>query len=104
MIDRVTVPDGYGGHSYQWKDGAPFMAAIVFDSSLQASAGGVEGVTSFYTVTTEKNVSLGYHDVFRRESDGKIFRVTTDGTDKKTPRSAALNMRQVNAEEYKLNG
>jgi hypothetical protein len=38
--------------------------------------------------------------VFRRESDGKIFRVTSDGDDKKTPPSAGLDMRQVTAEEF----
>ena len=36
----------------------------------------------------------------RRASDGKIFRVTSDGDDKRTPRSAALNMRNVSAEEW----
>ena len=104
MIDRLTVADGYGGSTYKWQDGAPFKAAVVFNSSLQAQTGGVADITSFYTVTTEKNVTLGFHDVFRRESDGKVFRVTSDGADKKTPNSATLNMRQVNAEEYTLNG
>jgi len=40
--------------------------------------------------------------VFRRAFDGKIFRVTSDGSDKYTPASATLNMRQVTAEEYEL--
>jgi hypothetical protein len=43
---------------------------------------------------------LQYHDVFRRLSDGKIFRVTSDGDDKFTPDTATLNMRQVTAEEW----
>ena len=103
-IDHLTVPDGYGGRIDKWQDGAPFKAAIVFDSSLQARTGGVDYIKSYYTVTTEKNISLKFHDVFRRESDGKVFRVTSDGTDKKTPNSAMLNMRQVNAEEFVLNG
>ena len=45
---------------------------------------------------------LNYHDVFRRVRDGKIFRVTTDGDDKATPASAALDMRVVNAEEWEV--
>lgn len=102
MIDRTTAPDGYGGIITTWVDGATFQAAIVLDSSMQARTAAVQGVTSLYTVTTKKNINLQYHDVFRRSSDGKVFRVTSDGDDKKTPASAALNMRQVSAEEWSL--
>jgi hypothetical protein len=69
---------------------------------MQARVAAVQGVTALYTVTTEKNINLQYHDVFRRASDGKVFRVTSDGDDKKTPASASLNMRQVSAEEWRL--
>lgn len=102
MIDKVTVPDGRGGYTTEWKDGADFKAAIVFDSSMQARVGEKAGVTSLYTVTTNRSVNLQYHDVFRRESDKKIFRVTSDGDDNKTPPSATLDMRQVSAEEWEL--
>lgn len=102
MMDRTSAPDGYGGLDYTWTPGATFMAAIVLDNSTQAKIAAVQGVTALYTVTTRKNINLQYHDVFRRESDGKIFMVTSDGDDKKTPASASLNMRQVSAEEWKL--
>ena len=61
-----------------------------------------QGVTSVYTITTDKSVVLEYHDVLRRLYDGKIFRITSDGDDKYTPDSATLNMRQVTAEEWSL--
>lgn len=102
MIDRTTGPDGYGGIKPNWVDGAEFKAAIVYDSSMAARVASVQGVTDLYTVTTRKGVVLNYHDIFRRVRDGKIFRVTTDGDDKATPASAALNMRVVNAEEWEL--
>lgn len=102
IIDRRTVPDGYGGIRPTWTDGASFEAAITFDSTMQARVATVQGVTSLYTVTTRKNIVLQYHDVFRRVSDGKIFRVTSDGDDRRTPASASLNMRQVSAEEWEL--
>lgn len=102
MIDRITAPDGYGGFTPRWVDGAGFSAAIVLDSSMQARIAAVQGVTGLYTITTGKQINLQYHDVFRRVSDGKIFRVTSDGDDKKTPASASLNMRQVTAEEWEL--
>lgn len=102
MIDKTTQPDGYGGIETVWTEGAVFDAAIVLDSSMQARVAAVQGVTSLYTVTTKKSINLQYHDVFRRESDKKIFRVTSDGDDKKTPNGAALNMRQVSAEMWTL--
>lgn len=100
MLDKSTVSDGRGGFITQWTDGAEFDAACVFDSSMQARMAEAAGVKALYTITTAKNVNLQYHDVFRRESDKKIFRVTSDGDDKKTPNSASLNMRQVTAEEF----
>ena len=100
FIDKTTAPDGYGGVETVWQEGAEFNAAIVLDSSMQARAAEAAGVKALYTITTAKNVNLQYHDVFRRLSDGKIFRVTSDGDDKKTPASATLNMRQVTAEEF----
>lgn len=102
MIDKTTVPDGYGGTIVSWKDGASFNAAIVFSTSMEARRAEAEGVKNLYTVTTSKSVNLQFRDVFRRESDGKIFRVSSDGDDNKTPASAALNMRNVTAEEWTL--
>lgn len=102
MIDKRTVPDGYGGYDSIWSDGAEFDAAVVLDTSMEARVGEKQGVTAMYTVTTLKAMNLQYHDVFRRQSDGKVFRVTSDGDDKKTPASASLNMRQVTAEEWAI--
>lgn len=103
MMDRSTVPDGYGGYTSVWTDGATFKAAVVLDTSMQARIGEKQGVTALYTITTPKAINLQYHDVLRRSSDGKIFRVTSDGDDKKTPASATLDMRQVSAEEWRPN-
>lgn len=102
MLDKKTTSDGRGGVITTWEDGAEFSAGIVFDSSMEARRAEAQGVTALYTVTTTKAINLQYHDTFRRESDGKVFRVTSDGDDKKTPASAGLNMRQVSAEEYTL--
>lgn len=99
LLNKQTVNDDYGGFITTWADGADFTAAIVFDTSIEARAAEVQGVHSLYTVTTSRNVVLQYHDVFRRQRDGKIFRVASDGDDKFTPQSAGLDMRQVTAEE-----
>ena len=103
LLDKVTESDGMGGYIPTWVDGAEFQAAITFDTSMQARIADKQGVTSLYTVTTSKALNLEYHDVFRRDRDNKVFRVTSDGSDNKTPASASLNMRQVNAEEWSVN-
>lgn len=102
LLNQVAQSDGYGGYDMVWAEGAQFPAAIVFDTSIEARVAEASGVASRYTVTTRKDFTLAYHDVFRRESDGKVFRVTSDGDDKFTPDSATLNMRIVTAEEFEL--
>ena len=102
MQDKTTVADGYGGFINTWRDGAEFKAAIVLDNSTEARIAAVQGVTALYTITTGREINLQYHDVFKRKRDGKIFRVTSDGDDKATPASTALNMRQVSGEEWEI--
>ena len=102
MLDKTTVDDGMGGYERRWVDGAKFDAAMAFDDSVEAQTAMAAGVKGVYTVATKKSVNLQYHDVFKRLSDGKIFRCTTDGDDNKTPPTAGLNMRSVRAEEWEL--
>ena len=102
MLNKSVIKDGYGGYETVWADGVSFDAAIVFDASLQAMQAEAAGVLSRYKVTTSRALTLEFHDVFRRESDGKIFRVTSDGDDKYSPAASTLDMRQVTAMEWKL--
>lgn len=102
ILDKRTQPDGYGGFVTVYTEGASFQAAITFDTSIQARRADKEGVTSLYTVTTPRNIVLEFYTVFKRQRDDKIFRVTSDGDDKMTPRSTVLDMRQVTAEEWSL--
>ena len=102
MYDRRSTSDGRGGLIRPWTEGATFYAAVVLDSSLDARVAESQGVKAVYTVTTTRAINLQFHDVFKREEDGKVFRVTSDGDDKKTPRTAGLDMRQVAAEEWAI--
>ena len=102
IMDKTTKPDGQGGTLHTWVDGVEINAAFVFASSVEARIAAKQGVTSLYTVTVPKAVTLDYHDVLRRLSDGKIFRITSNGDDLKTPDSASklLQVRQYTAEEW----
>jgi len=102
MLDKRTAPDGQGGYIQTWVDGAVFDAAIIKDSSMQARMAEKQGVTEVYTVTVSKGLPLDYHDVFRRESDGAIFRVTSNITDSETPERASFQIGQVTAERWVL--
>ena len=102
LLDKKSVPDGEGGFTSLWKESATFNAALTFNTSLEARVAQKQGVTSLYTVTTRRAVQLGYHDIFKRLSDGKIFRVTSDGKDVASPKSSTLDIRQVTAEEWSL--
>ena len=103
VLNKSVIDDGYGGVETVWSDGATIKGAMVFDNSTQMRSAMAMGVTSAYTFTVKKSIELDYHTVIRRESDKKIFRLTSNSDDKKTPDSATLNMRQYSCEEWKLN-
>lgn len=102
MMDRRTVPDGLGGFTYQWTQGAVFEAAIVKNTTLEARIAEKQGVTELYTVTVHKGLTLEYHDVFKRLSDNAIFRVTANTHDSETPKRATFQIGQVTAERWEL--
>ena len=102
IVNQAQVDDGYGGVTTVWTDGASIKGAIVLDGSTEMKIAQAMGVTATYTLTVRKEIALDYHTVIRRESDKKIFRLTSNTDDKKTPASANLDMRQYSAEEWTL--
>lgn len=103
LIEQKKVSDGESGFYTTWVDGPKFEAAIVLDASTQAVIAERQGMKKIFRVTTPKNAILSFHDVFRRESDGQTFRVTSDGKDVQTPAGSAITpFSQVTAEEYEL--
>lgn len=102
LMDKRREPDGEGGFITNWVESVIFKAAITFDTSMQSRIGEKQGVSSRYTVTANKGAKLVYGDVIKRLRDGKIFRITSDGDDKMTPKSASFQFLQVTAEEYVL--
>lgn len=102
IMDKQTTPDGRGGVITTYKEGAEIKVAYSFDTSTQARIAEQAGTENRFILTTRKSVNLQYHDIVKRDRDGKIFRVTSDGDDNYTPDSSSLNMRQVEAEEWSL--
>ena len=104
IMNKAKVPDGQGGFTTEWVEGAEILVAIVNDQSMQARRAEKEGVTSTFTLTTTRANALEFHDVIKRESDGKIFRVTSNTEDKKSPVASmsTLDMAQCSAENWEL--
>lgn len=101
-MDKAKVPDGEGGFTTAWQEGAEFEAAVVKDTSLEARIAEKDGLANTYTVTASVGAGLEFHDVFKRKSDGQVFRVTSNGDDKRTPPVASFGFEQVSAEEWSL--
>lgn len=102
VVNKTVVDDGVGGTANAWTDGATIRGDMVFNNSNEMRIAQALGAKAVYTLTVRKSVLLDYYTVLRRESDGKIFRLTSNSDDKKTPRGAGLNMRQYSAEEWVL--
>ena len=105
MLNKQTVDDGYGGYKTTWADGATFKATIDYDDTVEARIADAQGANDRYTIYYPKSLVMEYHDVFRRDRDGKIFRATSNGEDNFAPDSASPEIRKlarVTAEEWKL--
>lgn len=101
MVQKRT-PDGSGGYSTEWAEGESLRATITLDTSTEARIAEAAGTVDMYTVTVSRSVRLKYHDVIKRLSDGKTFRITSDNGDKKTPVCTALDISQSSAEAWRL--
>lgn len=102
MMDRVTVDDPYGGFTQTWVEGATFMAVIRKDSSPQEVVAQQQGMSETFTVIVDKTVPLEYHDVFKRKSDGVIFRMTSATRDAKAPTPSSVPIAKATAERWEL--
>lgn len=99
---KTSVSDGQGGFTTSWTDNVTFNAAIVKNTSTAAQIAEKQGITAMYTITIPTSITLNFHDIFKRISDNKIFRVTSNYTDSKPPKSASFAFYQVTAEEWEL--
>lgn len=97
---KSTASDGQGGVITTWDKGSTFKAAIVKNTTAAERIAEKQGIKASYTITTPSTVSLKFHDIFKRDSDSKLFIVTSDDTDSKPPAVATFEFNQVTAEEW----
>lgn len=102
---RLTISaagDGMGGYDGGWTEGAEFLAAIVKGDTVATRTAEKQDIAERFTVTVDKGLVLDFHDVFRRKSDGAVFRVTSNIKDSETPPRATFQIGQVYAERWEL--
>ena len=102
LIEKVRKPDGEGGYTVEWTDGAEFMNYQALDTSMEARRAEKEGVTSLYSALVDKAVPIEYNDYFRDTITGETYRVTSEPSDKESPKSASFSLKYFTAEKRGL--
>ena len=101
MLDRTTASDDMGGTVSVYKPGAGFAAGCSTVSSVQVQVAYQQGLETIYTVVTDTTNPLRQGDVIRRDRDGLVLQVTSDGGDMTTPMMAKEQYCQVSARRFK---
>ncbi len=106
LMERERVPDGEGGSITTWKEGIAIKAALDTGGALGAIADAIkaekQGNKVTYSVAVNKSVTLEYHDVIKRVSDGRYFRITKPTGDVVSPAMATFDISKAEAESYEL--
>lgn len=98
LLEKTRTPDGEGGYTTEWADGAEFQNFQALDTSMEARRAEKEGVTSVYSALVDKAVPIEYNDYFKDLSTGLTYRVTSNPEEKEAPASASFNLKFFTAE------
>ena len=102
FMNNIREDDEVGSSVDYWTEGSKFLATIIKNSTTEATIAEREGITEIFTVVVKKGVALDYHDVFKRVSDGQIFRVTGTTADNAAPETSTVKIAKVTAEKWVL--
>ena len=94
--------DEYGSTITKYVDGMTFIGQLAFMSDSIMSVSEALGLMTSYRLIIPKGVVLEFHDIVRRNSDGKVFRVKSNSANVYTPSSSGLDLSYVELEEWSL--
>lgn len=97
-----SEPDGQGGFVPAWSEDGTFYAAVVKKKTDERRTAERPEAREIYSVTVPEDVQLRYHDVFRREADGAVFRAIGTTEDGKPPEAASFRFARTAAERWEL--
>ena len=102
LLEKTRKPDGEGGYTVEWADGAEFPNYQALDTSMEARRAEKEGVTSVYSALVDKAVPIEYNDYFRDTTTGETYRVTSEPSEKQSPKMASFSLKFFTAEKRSL--
>lgn len=102
IILNKIVTNGPFGPVVEWQDGAEFDCLLTFNSSMEARIAEKQQVTSLFSGIVSKTTPIEYHSVFKRVSDGSVFRITSEPLDYESPEIATFSVKSFSAEKYTL--
>ena len=98
----TQTPDGRGGRAVRWDEGETFDAAVIRPKPSAVREGQRANEAARLTVVTDRATALGFGDVFRRLSDGGVFRVVSRGADAVAPEGSAAPIARAECERWVL--
>ena len=102
LMEKTRVEDGEGGYTLDWKDGVTFQNYQALDTSMEARRAEKEGVTSVYSALVDKALPIEYGDYFKDMGTGLTYRVTSNPSEKESPKSATFALKYFTAERREL--
>ena len=102
LMEKTRVPDGEGGYTLDWAEGATFQNYQALDTSMEARRAEKEGVTSVYSALVDKALPIEYGDYFKDTETGLTYRVTSNPSEKESPKSATFSLKYFTAERKEL--
>ena len=102
LMEKARVPDGEGGYTIDWTEGATFQNYQALDTSMEARRAEKEGVTSVYSALVDKALPIEYGDYFKDTETGLTYRVTSNPSEKESPKSATFALKYFTAERKEL--
>lgn len=103
MMDKTTVNDELGGFRVVWVEGAHFDAVIRKDWTIEHGTIAQQDIVDEpFTVVVDKSVTLEFHDVFKRISDGAVFRMTSNIQDGVAPDRSTVKIAKATAERWSI--
>ena len=102
LMEKTRVPDGEGGYTIDWTEGATFQNYQALDTSMEARRAEKDGVTSVYSALVDKALPIEYGDYFKDTETGLTYRVTSNPSEKESPKSATFSLKYFTAERKEL--
>ena len=102
LMGKTRVPDGEGGYTLDWAEGATFWNYQALDTSMEARRAEKEGVTSVFSALVDEALPIEYGVYFKDSETGLTYRVTSNPSEKESPRSATFALKYFTAERKEL--